>query len=76
MDTLTKLCTKLRISLKEVAYIGDDINDLAVLKNVGAPACPSDAMDKVKEVSQYVCNLKGGQGCVREFIDKITLMFC
>ena len=58
------------VSLSEVAYIGDDINDIDLLKNVGYSACPSDAIDEVKDIVGYVCKRKGGEGCVREFIDR------
>jgi YrbI family 3-deoxy-D-manno-octulosonate 8-phosphate phosphatase len=58
-------------SYQDVAYIGDDLPDIPVLKKVGFSACPKDAVEKVKEVSQYVCKNKGGDGAVREFVDLI-----
>lgn len=58
-------------SYQDVAYIGDDLPDIPVLKKVGFSACPNDAVEKVKEVSQYVCKNKGGDGAVREFVDLI-----
>ena len=70
-NVLNKLCRELRISPDEIAYIGDDINDLDILKRVGLSACPVDAMSQVKDVVQYVCKLKGGAGCVREIIEEI-----
>jgi len=69
LDILTDWCEKLDLKLSEVAIIGDDINDLAVMKAVGFSACPSDAVLKVKETVNLVLQTKGGQGCVREFID-------
>lgn len=69
MDILKDWCTKLDINLDEVAIIGDDINDLPVMRAVGFSACPSDAVLKVKETVDLVLHTKGGQGCVREFID-------
>ena len=57
--------------MENVAYIGDDITDIPVLKNVGFSACPYDAVDECKEVVDYVCKNKGGKGCVREFTDII-----
>ncbi len=69
LDILVDWCEKLEIKLSEVAIIGDDINDLAVMKAVGFSACPSDAVLKVKETVDLVLQTKGGQGCVREFID-------
>ena len=55
----------------EVAYIGDDLSDIPILKKVGFSACPNDAVDEVKQVSQYICKNKGGKGAVREFVDLI-----
>lgn len=69
IDILLDWCEKLEIKLEEVAIIGDDINDLAVMNAVGFSACPSDAVLKVKETVDLVLHTKGGQGCVREFID-------
>src|SRR5690554_6405713 len=69
MDILNDWCTKLNINLNEVAIIGDDINDLPVMIAVGFSACPSDAVLRVKETVDSVLHTKGGQGCVREFID-------
>lgn len=69
MDILLDWCEKLEIGLDEIAIIGDDINDLAVMQAVGFSACPSDAVLKIKETVDLVLQTKGGQGCVREFID-------
>lgn len=69
LDVLTDWLEKLEISLDEVAIIGDDINDLLVMRAVGFSACPSDAVLKVKETVDLILHSKGGQGCVREFID-------
>lgn len=54
---------------EEVAFIGDDVNDLAVLRKVGVSACPGDAMSAVREEVQYVCTNKGGDGAFREFAE-------
>lgn len=69
MDTLNKLCSTLGIGLENVAMIGDDVNDLAVMEKIGLAACPRDAVNSVKQVCDIILTLKGGQGCVREFID-------
>jgi len=58
-------------SYQDAAYIGDDLPDIPVLKKVGFSACPNDAIEEVKEISQYVCKNKGGNGAVREFVDLI-----
>jgi YrbI family 3-deoxy-D-manno-octulosonate 8-phosphate phosphatase len=56
---------------QDVAYIGDDLPDIPVLKKVGFSACPNDSVEEVKVVSQYICKNKGGDGAVREFVDLI-----
>ena len=53
----------------KIAFIGDDIIDLPVLRQAGFSACPADAEDKVKAVVDYVCKATGGHGCVREVIN-------
>ena len=57
--------------MSEVAYIGDDIGDIEVMEKVGFTACPNDAVDVCKNIVDYICSKKGGEGCVREFIDII-----
>ena len=52
---LEKICKKYRILSDEVAYIGDDINDIDLLKNVGFSACPKDGMENVKKICNYTC---------------------
>jgi 3-deoxy-D-manno-octulosonate 8-phosphate phosphatase (KDO 8-P phosphatase) len=64
---------KMQLKQGEVAYIGDDINDLDIMHEVGIVACPSNAVDKVKKVADVILSKAGGQGCVREFIDNILL---
>ncbi len=56
---------------EEIAYIGDDTNDLETIKLVGLSACPGDAMFMVKDVVQYCCKSHGGQGAFREFAELI-----
>ena len=61
LETVKSICGNLGISINEVAYIGDDINCLELLSNVGLPACPSDAMGLIKEIdSIWILNSKGG----------------
>lgn len=67
-----EICERLGITLDEVAYIGDDINCIELLEVAGLKACPADACEKVKSVADIrVMNKKGGNGCVREFIEGI-----
>jgi YrbI family 3-deoxy-D-manno-octulosonate 8-phosphate phosphatase len=73
INILTDICKKLTIQLENVAMIGDDINDLEIIKQIGFSACPSDAVDVVKSNVDVILNKKGGEGCVREFIDAYLL---
>lgn len=59
------------LSLKQVAYIGDDVNDIDALKAVGLSAAPADSLPQVLEIVDYVCRQKGGEGAVRELADMI-----
>ena len=58
-----------KINLDEVAYIGDDINDLEVLKIVGFAACPKNAMRIVRSEVDYICQYDGGEGAVRDLCE-------
>ena len=63
---------KLGISLDNIAYLGNDINDIECLEIVGLPACVSDSYTELIAVSKYVTKAKGGYGAVREFCDFIV----
>lgn len=71
MNILRNWLDEMDITLDEVAYIGDDLADLEILKTVGFSACPNDAISECKEVVDYVCKCNGGDGCVREFVSYI-----
>ena len=55
----------------QIAYIGDDVNDLELMKNVGFSASPNDGILLAKEIADYVCNCNGGEGVLREITDLI-----
>lgn len=55
----------------EIAYIGDDLNDLDCIRYCGYTACPADALPEVLDAVDYVCKRNGGRGAVREFIDRL-----
>jgi YrbI family 3-deoxy-D-manno-octulosonate 8-phosphate phosphatase len=61
------------ISLRQVAYIGDDVNDIEALQAVGFSAAPADSLPQVLEIVDYVCRQKGGEGAVRELAEMILL---
>ena len=70
LEVLKKICIEKNISLSEVAYIGDDINDLEALSVVGLAACPSNATQNIKNIENIIHLKKsGGNGAVREFVE-------
>jgi len=71
LEVAENLCKELNISLDEVAYIGDDLGDIELLKNVGISATPNSAPEYVKKYSQMVMTKNGGEGVFREFVEKI-----
>ena len=68
---LNKVCKDYKIKSQEVAYIGDDINDIELLKLVGLSAAPSDALDSVINMCDYTCSHSSGNGAFRELVDLI-----
>lgn len=75
-DKLTiakELCDKLNITLNEVAYIGDDIGDLELLKHVGYSCSPNNAPDYIKNKVHFVTQKNGGDGAFREFVEKLIV---
>jgi YrbI family 3-deoxy-D-manno-octulosonate 8-phosphate phosphatase len=73
LDVLNTWCAELGYNLDEVAIIGDDLNDLPVMQAVGLAVCPASAVSKVKSVADIILSRKGGDACVREFIDNYLL---
>ena len=69
---LIDYCKENVIHLKNVAYVGNDINDNDVMGNVGITFCPADAHDSIKAISDHALKTKGGQGVIRELFDLIT----
>lgn len=68
-----ELCAKLHINLNDVAYIGDDIGDMELLKCVGFAGVPANAPNYVKLLANITLEKKGGEGVFREFVEKIFL---
>lgn len=70
LDAVKDICNQNNILLSQVAYIGDDINDIELLKSVGYAACPSDANKFVRAIPTiHVMSCRGGEGCVRELAE-------
>ena len=71
LSVASRLIKELNITFENIAYIGDDINDIELLKVVGISACPENAFPQIKEVVQFVTKRKGGEGAFREFVEEI-----
>lgn len=71
---MEEVLKKMNISWNEVAYIGDDYNDLAMIELCGLTACPSDAMEFIKTKVDYVALAPGGQGAFRDFVELILML--
>lgn len=71
VSSLRDICLAIGISLRECAYIGDDLNDIPLLKVVGLSGCPNDAVSEVRESCQFISSKTGGNGAVREFCEYI-----
>jgi len=70
-DTLIKFCDENKYDLKNTIFVGNDINDIEVMKIVGHAICPQDSHKKIKNISDYILTNKGGQGVIRELYDFI-----
>ena len=70
-ETLIELLKELNFTLEEIAYMGDDINDLSILKIVGLSTAPKDAVEEVLSKVDYVTKALGGKGAVREIVEII-----
>ena len=64
-------CARHGLEPSEVLFVGDDVPDVPVLKAAGIGAVPADASRTAEEAADYMCDLPGGQGCVRELIEKV-----
>jgi len=62
---------KYNLDRKNVLYMGDDIPDREVMQSAGIPVCPADADSEIREVSLYISDKKGGEGCVRDVIEQV-----
>ena len=74
LPLLKNLADSLGIQAEEIAYIGDDLNDLECMQYVGLTGCPNDAVEPIRRICDYVCRQDGGRGAVREFIDYIAAL--
>jgi YrbI family 3-deoxy-D-manno-octulosonate 8-phosphate phosphatase len=70
-EVFKEICNRLGLETHEVAYIGDDYNDIEIMLLAGLTACPADALPYVKVHADLVCEAKGGEGCFRELAELI-----
>ena len=68
-------CKKNDINLKNVAYVGNDINDKEAMEIVGYTFCPADAHVSIKKISSHILDKKGGNGVIREIFDILIRRF-
>ena len=71
LSLLEELATRYGLRLADMAFIGDDMPDYSCMQQVGAAIAPADAVEDIKRVSHYVSTKRGGEGVVREIIEKV-----
>lgn len=60
-----------KLKFEEVLYMGDDIPDFEIMQIAGCPCCPLDAVAEIKEISKYISDYAGGEGCARDVIETV-----
>lgn len=68
---LDEIVQRYGLKREDMLYMGDDIPDIPPMRAVGLPCCPADAVQEVKEISLYISDKKGGEGCVRDIIEQV-----
>lgn len=71
IDSMNDFCRRHGLTPGELVYIGDDIPDVPVIKAAGIGASPADGAADAQAAADYICDLEGGRGCVREIIEKV-----
>jgi 3-deoxy-D-manno-octulosonate 8-phosphate phosphatase (KDO 8-P phosphatase) len=71
LEHFNSFLKKYKLERSEVLFMGDDIPDYQVMKEAGVPVCPSDADSEIRQVSVYISDKKGGEGCVRDVIEQV-----
>jgi len=70
VESLNDFLKKTGFRAENVLFMGDDLVDFRVMNVVGIPTCPNDAVPEIKEISKYISEKKGGEGCVRDIIEQ------
>jgi len=68
---LSKICITFNAKPEEICYIGDDVNDIALMKKCGLSVAPKNSVKEVKKVADYISEIKGGEGVFRDIVDLI-----
>lgn len=68
---LVQICKKFAIKPDEIAYIGDDLNDVKIINKIGFSSCPNNAVSEIKKIVDYICKVNGGEGVLREVAEVI-----
>jgi 3-deoxy-D-manno-octulosonate 8-phosphate phosphatase (KDO 8-P phosphatase) len=71
LEHFNSFTRKYNLDFSEVLFMGDDIPDFEVMKQAGMPVCPADADSEIKQISAYISDKKGGEGCVRDIIEQV-----
>lgn len=68
---LDEFMKTMKLTPEQVLYMGDDITDYRVMSRAGVTACPADADNEIKQISMYISDKTGGDGCVRDVIEQV-----
>ena len=71
IEDFEDFCTRHGLTAEEVMYFGDDLPDIPVMVACGCGVCPSDAVEEVKEIADFISTRPGGKGCARELIQTV-----
>ncbi len=71
IEQLKDWMQKRNLKAENIMYMGDDVPDIEVMKTVGIPVCPADAMEEVKVLCKYISDKNGGEGCVRDVVEQV-----
>lgn len=66
-----KFCNKYNFKADEILYMGDDLPDYEIMTKVGLACCPADAVEEIQNISHYISDKGGGQGCIRDVIEQV-----
>ncbi len=70
LEVYEELIRTQQLDEEKILYMGDDLPDYEVMRRVGFPTCPSDAVPEIRQLATYISPLRGGQGCVRDVIER------